>query len=360
MKIDYNILEAAKRPEPTEENLGFGKVFTPHMFIMEWEKGDGWKNARIQPFQNLSLSPASTVFHYAQEIFEGMKAYRQEGDRIVLFRPTMNTARMNRSAVRMAMPEIPEDFHLEAIKRLVDLDRDYVPHEFGNTLYLRPTMIGDSLTLGASTAQRFIYYLILSPSGAYYPRGLSPTRLKVEERYVRAVKGGVGASKTGGNYAASFKATADAAAAGFDQVVWLDGKENRFVQEAGAMNLMFMIDGKLMTGALDGAILPGVTRDSVLQIVRDMDIEVIETEIDINDIKKWAEEGKLTEAFGTGTAAAISPIGEIHYDGEAIIPGDGQIGKMAQHLYDTLLGTQYGKIADRYGWIEEVPVYEDR
>lgn len=358
MKITYELTPKEKRPATREDNLGFGKVFTPHMFIMEWDEGENWHNARIQPFQNLSLSPASTVFHYAQEIFEGMKAYRQEGDRVVLFRPSMNTARMNRSALRMAMPEIPEDFHLEAIKRLVDIDRDYVPKNFGNTLYLRPTMIGDSLTLGASTAHRFIYFLILSPSGAYYPRGLSPTRLKVEERYVRAVKGGVGASKTGGNYAASFKATADAAAEGFDQVVWLDGKQNRFVQEAGAMNIMFMVDGKLMTGALDGAILPGVTRDSVLQIVRDMDIEVIETELDIADIKKWTEEGKLTEAFGTGTAAAISPIGEINYNGEAIIPGNGQIGKMAEHLYETLLGIQYGKIEDRYGWIEEVPTFE--
>lgn len=355
MEITYDILAKAKQPAPTEENLGFGRVFTPHMFIMEWERDKGWFNARIQPFQNISLSPASTVFHYAQEIFEGMKAYRSKTDDIRLFRPEMNCQRMNRSAVRMGMPEIPVDEHLDILERLVDIDRDYVPHQFGNSLYLRPTLFGDSQTLGAHSAHRFIYFCILAPSGSYYARGIAPTRLKVEERYVRAVKGGVGQAKTGGNYAASFKATTDATNEGYDQVIWLDGKHNRYVQEAGAMNIMFVVDGKLMTGDLDGAILPGITRDSVLHIARTEGMEVVEAPIDINDVVTWQKEGRLSEAFGTGTAAAISPIGEFVYHGESIVPGDGQTGPIAKHMYDTLLGIQFGNIADPYDWTKIVP-----
>lgn len=355
MNIRYELTDPKTRPEPTEDNLGFGRLFTPHMFVMEWEEEKGWHNARIQPYGPLLISPASTVLHYAQEIFEGMKAYRQEDGRIVLFRPEMNAARLNRSAERMSMPAIPVEDQLDIYCRLVDVDRAYVPSQRGNSLYIRPTMIGDGQSLGAHTAKRFIFFVILSPSGAYYARGISPTRLKVEQRYVRAVKGGVGAAKTGGNYAASFKATSDAAAEGFDQVVWLDGKENRFVQEAGAMNIMFVVGGKLYTGALDGAILPGVTRDSVLTLAADMGIDIVEQPIDIFEVKQWAKDGVLTEAFGTGTAAAISPIGELNVGGEPIIPGDGSIGPIAKYMYDTLLGTQYGELEDRFGWILPVP-----
>ncbi len=355
MNITINLVDKEKRPAPTEENLGFGRIFTPHMFVMTWETEKGWHDARIQPFAPFEISPASSVLHYAQEIFEGMKAYRQAKDRIVMFRPEMNAARMNRSAARMDMPEIPVDDQLEILTRLIDIDRDYVPRTRGNTLYIRPAMMGDSHSLGAHSASRFIYFVILSPSGSYYPRGLAPTRLKVERRYVRAVKGGVGFAKTGGNYAASFKGTTEAIAEGFDQVVWLDGKENRYVQEAGAMNIMFVADGKLYTGALGDGILPGITRDSVLMLAKEMGLETIERPIDIQEVKRWADEGRLTEAFGTGTAAAISPIGELNFAGEPIIPGDGQIGPIARHMYETLLGIQYGELEDRYGWIYPVP-----
>ncbi len=346
--------------KPTDEsNLGFGRTYTDHMFIMRYNKEKGWHEPQIKPFEYISISPASPVLHYGQAIFEGLKAYRNlnDPDGIRLFRPDKNCERMNNSADRLCMPPVDKEIQLEAIKRLIDVERDWVPKSPGTSLYIRPFMISDGEGLGAFAASEYIFAIICSPSGLYFKNGLAPVKIHVERQYVRAVKGGMGFAKTAGNYACSFRATYDAAERGYDQVLWLDGRENKYVEEVGAMNMMFVIDGKITTAELNGSILPGVTRDSVIALAESLGYELDVRRISIDEIVEAHKSGRLTEAFGTGTAAVISPVGEFEYDGKTMMLNDNKVGPVAAHLYDELTGIQLGNKEDKFGWIHEVPRY---
>lgn len=354
MNITIEKTTAPKAKPQDESKLGFGKLFSDHMFIMEYDEGKGWHDARIQPYQNLSIDPASPVLHYGQEIFEGLKAYRSAKDDILLFRARENARRLNQSAERMCMPSIDIEDNYKAIAAIVDVERGWVPHSEGTSLYLRPTMIADGAALGVHPAHRYIYYIICAPSGAYYANGLAPIRIYVEDKYVRAVKGGTGYAKTGGNYAASMKAAAEAEAKGFDQVLWLDGTERKYVEEVGAMNMMFLLGDTLVTAALEGSILPGITRMSILSLARDMGIKVEERKVSIAELVEAGESGELKEAFGTGTAAVVSPVGELCYKDKSIIVNKGEIGTLTQKFYDTLTGIQTGKLEDKHGWVTRV------
>ncbi|MBQ2445530.1 MAG: branched-chain amino acid aminotransferase [Oscillospiraceae bacterium] len=344
------------KAKPTDEStLGFGKTFSDHMFMIEYDEGQGWHDARIVPYGPIPLYPAAPVLHYAQEIFEGLKAYRRtDGNGIQLFRPEENAKRMNNSAERMCMPTLDVDYQVAAMKALVKVEEEWVPHRPGTSLYLRPTMIATGNELGVHPSKHYLYYIICAPSGAYYKNGMAPVRIRIEDRYVRAVRGGIGACKTGGNYAASLKAGAEAAKDGFDQVLWLDGRENRYVQEVGAMNMMFVIDGKLMTAPIEDCILPGITRKSIMQLAADKGMIVEERPIDIAEIFEAYEKGTLTEAFGTGTAAVISPVGEMCYKDRSMKLSGGKIGPVAQAMYDTLVGIQTGAVEDPYNWTTPV------
>lgn len=339
-----------KQKPADEASLGFGKFFTDHMFIAEYSVGKGWHDARIVPYGPLSIDPASPVLHYGQEIFEGLKAYRRKDGGIQLFRPMENALRMNRSAERICMPPLDPEFQVKAMKMLIQLEEDWIPSSKGTSLYLRPMMIADGAELGVHPAKHFLYVIICSPSGAYYKNGMQPLRIHIEDYYVRAVKGGIGSAKTGGNYAASLKATFDAAEKGFDQVLWLDGRENKYVEEVGAMNMMFVIDGKIVTAPLEGSILAGVTRKSILQLAQDKGYQTEERRISVQELFDAYERGGLTEAFGTGTAAVISPVGEMEYQGKSMVLNDHKIGNISQEMYDTLVGIQRGDLPDIYGW----------
>ncbi|MBQ3109035.1 MAG: branched-chain amino acid aminotransferase [Clostridia bacterium] len=351
-------LNTEKKAKPQDESkLGFGKIFTDHMFIMEYEAGKGWMNPRIEPYHALALDPASTVLHYGQEIFEGLKAYRAEDDRILMFRAKDNCRRLNRSADRMCMPEIDVDFNFKAMQMLVDIERDWVPHSEGTSLYLRPTMIANDIGLGVHAAKHYVYYVICAPSGAYYPQGLAPIKIRVEDRYIRAVEGGTGEAKTGGNYAASIKAGDEAEAQGYAQVLWLDGAERKYIEEVGAMNMMFVIDDTLVTAALHGSILPGITRDSVLTLAREMGLKVEERKLSVDELMDAARTGRLKEAFGTGTAAVVSPVGWLTYKDETVQVQDGGIGELTMKFYNTLTSIQWGKSEDTHDWVSVVPEF---
>jgi branched-chain amino acid aminotransferase len=346
---------AALKSKPADEtSLGFGKIFSDHMFIMEYEKGKGWFNQKIQPYENLSVDPASAVFHYGQEIFEGLKAYRSENDDILLFRPRENALRLNQSAERMCMPSVDPDSTVEAIKAIAHIDRGWVPRRAGTSLYLRPTMIASDVGLGTHPSGKYIFFIICSPSGAYYPRGLAPIRIYVEDKYVRAAKGGTGFAKTGGNYAASLKAAEIASTKGCEQVLWLDSVERKYVEEVGSMNMMFIIDGRLCTAPLEGTILPGITRDSILTLARELGLPVDERKISVDEIFQTAKSGVMQEAFGAGTAAVVSPVGELLYRDERVVVGNGEIGPWAKKLYDLLTDIQWGRVKDTHGWITKV------
>lgn len=355
MKIEIIKTREPKQKPKDESNLGFGKIFSDHMFIVEYDEGAGWHNARIKPVENLALHPASSVFHYGQEIFEGAKAYRREDGEIQVFRLLDNCKRMVNSAIRSSMPELDPEFQFEAILKLIDLDRDWVPHSEGTSLYLRPTMISSTPALGAHSAHNFIYFVLCSPSGSYYPNGMQPVRIRIEDHYARSVKGGMGRAKAGGNYAASFKATKEAQDAGFEQVLWLDGVYKKYVQEVGAMNIMFVLDGVIVTPELGDTILPGITRDSVLHLARELGYEVEERPVSVDEIYEAHAEGRLTESFGTGTAAVISPVGEYCYKDKSIILNNREIGPVAQRFYDLLTGIQFGTEEDKYKWTNVVP-----
>ena len=343
-----------KQKPADEASLGFGKFFTDHMFIAEYSVGKGWHDARIVPYGPLSIDPASPVLHYGQEIFEGLKAYRRKDGGIQLFRPMENALRMNRSAERICMPPLDSEFQVKAMKMLIQLEEDWIPSSEGTSLYLRPMMIADGAELGVHPAKHFLYVIICSPSGAYYKNGMQPLRIHIEDYYVRAVKGGIGSAKTGGNYAASLKATFDAAEKGFDQVLWLDGRENKYVEEVGAMNMMFVIDGKIVTAPLEGSILAGITRKSILRLAQDKGYQTEERRISVQELFDAYERGGLTEAFGTGTAAVISPVGEMEYQGKSMVLNDHKIGNISQEMYDTLVGIQRGDLPDTYGWTVEL------
>ena len=341
------------KAKPADESaLGFGKIFTDYMFLVEYTEGIGWHDARIEPYGPLQIDPACPVLHYSQEVFEGLKAYRRADGGIQLFRPMENARRMNRSARRMVMPQLDEEFQVMAMKRLVDVERDWVPSRVGTSLYLRPTMIAYGAELGVHPAHRYLYYIICSPAGSYYQGGMTPIKIHIEDSYVRAVKGGTGEAKTGGNYAASLKAAYEASQRGYDQVLWLDGRQNKYVEEVGSMNMMFVMDGQLCTAPAGGSILAGITRMSVMKLAADMGLEVAERMISVEELFDAYDRGALTEAFGTGTAAVISPVGQMEYRGRVMRLHDGKIGPVAQEIYDRLTGIQRGELADPYGWIE--------
>ena len=345
-------LEVIKTENPgklPEGPLGFGKHFTDHMFVMEYSHGE-WGKARIQPYAPFTLDPSTSVFHYGQAVFEGTKAYKNKAGEIRLFRVRDNLLRMNDSNARICIPEIPVDFVQEAIKQLVLLEENWIPTDEGTSLYIRPTVIATDTALGVHAAHNYIFFVILSPSGAYYAHGLEPVKLYVEENYVRAARGGTGHHKVVGNYAASMLAAEKAEKLGYDQVMWLDAKEHKYVEEVGSMNIFFVLDGKVVTPALMGSILPGITRRSVIALLGDHKIPVEEREISIAEIVKGAENGTLTEIFGTGTAAVISPVGDFGYQGKEYVVNGGKMGEIARMLYDELTGIQTGKLPDKHDW----------
>jgi branched-chain amino acid aminotransferase len=337
-----------------ESRLGFGKHFTDRLLLIEWHAGQGWHDARIEPYGPFSLDPACMVFHYGQEIFEGLKAYKWSDNRVALFRPEMNARRFNQSADRLCMPAIPEELFLKGIEQLVALEREWIPTAAGTSLYIRPAMIAVEPMLGVKPSDRYYFYVIMSPVGAYYTAGFNPVSIMVEDHYVRAVPGGTGEAKTGGNYASSLKAGMEAKHKGFDQVLWLDGREQRYIDEVGAMNMFFVYGKKIVTAPLTGSILAGVTRDSVLKLAASLGYEAEERPIDIHELMADIRAGTVTEAFGSGTAAVISPVGRLCYKGETFHLSCGAVGAVTRQLHDTLTGIQTGTLPDTFGWLRFV------
>jgi branched-chain amino acid aminotransferase len=340
------------QPDPNE--LVFGAVFTDHMFVIDYEGSKGWYDPKIVPYQPISLEPSAMVFHYGQEMFEGMKAYKAKDGRILLFRPNKNIERTNRTNDRICIPQIKEEDMLEAIKALVDMDKNWIPAAEGTALYLRPFIIATDPYLGVRPSNTYKFMVIACPVGAYYKEGINPVKIWVETKYVRTVLGGVGEAKTGGNYAASIKAQMEAKERGYTQVLWLDGVERKYVEEVGTMNVFFKINGEVITPSLSGSILPGVTRDSVIELLKAWDIPVTERKISIDEVYEAHRKGELEEVFGTGTAAVISPVGELNYKGEKIIINNNVIGELSQRIYDTITGIQTGEVEDTFGWTVEV------
>ncbi len=336
------------------ENLGFGKVFSDHMFIMDYSREEGWKNARIVPFDRLSFHPASTVFHYGSEIFEGLKAYRRADGKVQLFRPIENVRRMNNSAERIGLPQMPEEDMLEAIVKFVEFEQDWVPYGEGESLYLRPFLMGVDEHLGVHSVSNAMFVIIASPSGSYYAEGINPVKIMIEEEDVRAVRGGTGYAKCGGSYAASIRAGEKAEQKGYTQVLWLDGVERKYIEEVGAMNVMFKINGEIVTPMLSGSILPGITRKSCIEVLKDNGYKVSERLLSIDELVEALENGTLEEAWGCGTAAVVSPIGQLYYGGKTYVINNNEIGDVTQKLYDLLTGMQWGKIEDKYQWIVEI------
>lgn len=340
------------KARPDEAALGFGRFFSDYMFTMHYTQGAGWHDPEIKKYQDFALAPSAMCLHYGQAIFEGLKAYRSADDRILLFRPKDNLRRMNTSAARLCMAEIDVDQVLAAMKELIRQDQEWVPRSPGATLYVRPTMIATEAALGVRPSKEYLFFIILSPVGAYYPEGFNPVKIYVSDTYVRAVPGGVGAVKTAGNYAASIKAAMEAQALGYTQVLWLDAIERRYVEEVGTMNIFFKINGQLVTPPLAGSILPGITRDSVIQLAQDWGLDVQERPIAIDEVVKANACGALEEVFGTGTAAVISPVASLYYQGRTITVGQGRTGALSQKMFDVLQGIQYGRGADPHSWIE--------
>jgi len=342
------------KAKPDESNLGFGQFFTDHMFMMDYTEGMGWHDPRVIPYQPLMLDPATMVFHYGQEMFEGLKAYRDEKDEIILFRPEKNGERVNVTNERICLPYLPVEDFVQSIKTLISVDKEWVPRLAGNSLYIRPFIIATDPFLGVRPSETYKFMIILSPVGAYYKEGINPVKIWVEKEFVRAVKGGVGYAKTGGNYVASLKAQINAKKRGFTQVLWLDGIERKYIEEVGTMNVFFKINGKVVTPSLNGSILPGVTRDSVIELLRSWDVEVSEERISIDQLIEYHRIGLLEEAFGTGTAAVISPIGELFYEDQEYILNEGKIGELSAKVYSELMGIQTGKNTDIFNWTTRV------
>ena len=342
------------KEKPESSTLVFGKSMTDHMFIVDYDAGQGWHDPRIVPYAPLQIDPAAKVLHYAQEIFEGLKAYRTADNTIQLFRPDCNGQRMQDSADRMCIPKIPVEDFVQAVKTLVEVDKDWVPHSDGASLYIRPFVFATDVGMGVHASRNYTFCVICAPSGAYYAEGIDPVRIYVEDEYIRAAPGLTGFTKCGGNYAASIKAGEMAEQQGFAQVLWLDGVEKKYVEEVGSMNIMFKIDGKIYTAPCTGTVLPGVTRRSIIELLKDWGYEVCEEHVAIADIMKAGHDGKLEEVFGTGTAAVVSPVKELDWKGDKVFISGGKIGELTQKLYDTLTGIQWGKLPDTKGWI--VPV----
>lgn len=342
------------KEKPDQNNLGFGNYFTDHMFMMDYTEGKGWHDARIVPYGPIAMDPATMVLHYAQETFEGLKAYRDPQGNITLFRPEMNARRMINSNKRICMAELPEEMFVEAIEAIVKYEQDWIPTAKDTSLYIRPFMFASEAGVGVHPAKTYKFVIILSPVGNYYPEGVNPVKIWVEDEYVRAVKGGTGFTKCGGNYAASIAAQVKAEAHGYTQVLWLDGVHRKYVEEVGTMNVMFLIDDTIVTAPLEGSVLPGVTRDSIIHILKDWGYKVEERELSIDELMEAGRNGKLTEAFGTGTAAVISPVGQLYYKGEEVVINNFKTGELTQKLYDTLTGIQWGRLEDKYGWVRHI------
>ena len=350
LDIKITRTETPKAKPAPGQKLGFGKIFTDHMFVMNYTEGQGWHDARVVPFQNISLSPAAMVYHYGQEMFEGLKAYKGDDGEVYLFRPDMNAKRTNASNERLVIPQLPEEDFVQAVKAVVDVDRDWVPTEPGTSLYIRPFIIATDEFLGVAPSKTYLFMIILAPSGAYYESGLAPVGIWIEDEYVRAVRGGMGFAKTGGNYAASLIAQQKAHDAGYSQVLWLDGVERKYIEEVGAMNIFFKINGTVITPELNGSILPGITRNSVLELCRSWGYPVEERKISADELIEAQKNGTLEECWGTGTAAVISPVGKLRYVDEVMTINGGSIGELSQKLYDTITGIQTGKLEDPRGW----------
>ncbi len=340
---------------PAQDNpLTFGTIFTDHMFVMNYETGKGWFDPRVVPYQPLSLEPSCMVFHYGQEMFEGLKAYRADDGRALLFRPDMNAKRTNNTNKRLCIPEIPVEDFIDAVKAVVKVDEAWIPNKPGTSLYIRPFIIATDPFLGVRPSNTYMFIIILSPVGAYYPEGLNPVKIWIEDDYVRAVKGGIGEAKTGGNYVASMAAQLKAHDEGYSQVLWLDGVERKYIEEVGAMNIFFKINGKVLTPLLNGSILPGITRNSVITLCKEWGYEVEERKISVDELYGASVNGTLEEVWGTGTAAVISPVGHLRFQDQVMKIKDGGIGELSQKLYDTVTGIQLGRIADTRDWVVEV------
>ncbi|MBR4151052.1 MAG: branched-chain amino acid aminotransferase [Firmicutes bacterium] len=349
--MEIKITKAASlKKKPEDSVLGFGKYFTDYMFLMDYTPDKGWHDARIVPFGPLEIHPACTALHYGSEIFEGLKAYRRPDGGIQLFRPIENIRRMNRSAERLCLPQIPEDMFMESMTTLVKMEEAWVPHSPNTSLYIRPFMIGNDENLGVHSVHHATFIIILSPVGSYYKEGLNPVKIMIEDQDVRAVRGGTGEAKCGGNYAASNRAGERAEQKGYSQVLWLDGVERKYIEEVGAMNVLFLINGVVVTPELRGSILPGITRKSIIELLRSEGFPVEERLVSVDELAKAMADGTLEEAFGSGTAAVVSPIGSLIYKDKEYVVNGGKIGKLSQHLYDTLTGIQWGKTEDKFGW----------
>ncbi|MDL2324115.1 branched-chain amino acid aminotransferase [Ruminococcaceae bacterium OttesenSCG-928-A16] len=342
------------KPKPDETNLGFGVHYTDHMFLLHYTKEKGWHNAEIVPYGPFMMDPASMVFHYGQECFEGMKAYPTPSGGVQLFRPEKNAQRMASTHQRLCIPEIPEEVFVEGVKQLVKLDKSWVPTQPGTSLYIRPCTIATEPHLGVKASDEYLFFVICSPSGAYYQEGLNPVKIYVEEEYTRAAPGGTGFIKCGGNYGASLAGQEKAHKLGYSQVLWLDGVHRRYVEEVGSMNCFFKLGDTIYTAPTSGTVLPGITRMSCIDLLTSWGYTVKEEALAIDDLMAAAREGGLTEVFGTGTAAVVSPVGQLCYKEEIAHIGGGKIGEVTQRLYDTLTGIQWGLLPDTNGWM--VPV----
>ena len=352
--MDIKIVKTTTPKEKPQGALGFGKIFTDHMFVMDYSTEKGWHDARIVPYGPFEIEPSCMTLHYGQAIFEGLKAYKGENGQILLYRPEENMKRLNRSNDRLCIPQIDVDFAVDAIRQLVLVDKDWIPEGEGTSLYIRPFIFGTDSALGVHPSHTYKFVVILSPVGSYYAGGLAPVKIWVESEFVRAVRGGMGFAKTAGNYAASLKAQEVAEKNGYSQVLWLDGVEQKYVEEVGAMNIFFKIDGEVVTPELNGSILAGITRDSVIKVLTAYGYKVSEKKISIDEIHEAYKAGKLEEVFGTGTAAVISPVGELCYNGEKMVINNNEIGKTSQFLYDTITGIQKGAIEDKLGFTYKI------
>lgn len=350
-------VEKTNQPKEKPKNpdkLGFGEIFTDHMFVMKYTEGKGWHDPEIKPYQPITLEPSAMVFHYGQEMFEGMKAYKSKSGKVLLFRPEKNIERTNITNDRLCIPKVNEEDILQAIKTLVKLEQDWIPEAPGTSLYIRPFIIATDPFLGVRPSNTYLFMIILGPVGAYYKEGLNPVKIWVENEYVRAVKGGMGFAKTGGNYAASLKAQKKAKEKGYSQVLWLDGVERKYIEEVGTMNVFFKINGEVITPSLEGSILAGITRNSTIELLKHWGVSVTERRITIQEVYDASQAGTLEEVFGTGTAAVISPVGELNWDDKVFSVNNGKIGELSQKLYDEMYGIQTGEIEDAFGWAVEV------
>ncbi len=342
------------KTKPSIDQLGFGKYFTDHMFVMDYTGEKGWHNPVIVPYGPLDLEPSAMVFHYGQAVFEGLKAYKTDTGKILLFRPEKNFSRLNTSDERLCIPHLDEVFILYALKELIKVDADWVPATAGTSLYIRPFIISTEPALGVRPSDQYKFIIILSPVGSYYPQGINPIKIYIEDEYVRSVKGGIGFTKGAANYAISLKGQEKAKKMGYAQVLWLDGVERKYIEEVGTTNVFFIIKGELITPELNGSILPGVTRDSVIQLAKSWGMTVIERKISVQELFEAHASGVLDEAFASGTAAVISPIGEFNWAGNVITIADNKIGSVTKNLYDTITAIQYGKSEDKFDWVREI------